>query len=428
LIYAKALPSIRERTRWRREQWQDFQRRQLSEMLNRAAWLIPAYRGNPAVRARPADPLDVLPTWPVIDIADFRTNPDRYRDPDHGFRGCITLYTSGSTGTPKKIVRDSRAEQLNYAYMEARWRNLAGVNLRDRWAMLGGQLVVPATRHQPPFWVAAYPMNQLYMSSYHLHPRNAEYYMRALRRWKPAYLLGYASSLLTLADFAEITGILPPLKCILSNAEPLYAHARERLERVFGCRVFDTYGATEGAFFGFECAAGRMHISPDYGVFEILREDGTPCSPGQMGRVVVTGLTNRSMPLIRYPIGDLAAWAKDEVCGCGCTFPVIEKIEGRADDVIVLPDGRKIGRLDPVFKAELPIREAQIAQRRQGDIEVRVVPEQRAANVSWNEQHSALLLKELRARLGDEVPIAIRIVEQIPRGHNNKFKAVVREQ
>ena len=73
-------------------------------------------------------------------------------------------------------------------------------------------------------------------------------------------------------------------------------------------------------------------------------------------------------------------------------------------------------------------REAQVVQTRQGDIEVRVVPEQTAANESWNERHADLLLKELRARLGDAVPITIRLVEQIPRGRNNKFKTVIREQ
>jgi len=429
-LYREELPKIRERMSWERGRWEAYQCQQLAAILDRAARVIPAYRGNPGVAPRrTGEALDVLRSWPLLDMEHFRRNPDQYRDPEHGFHRCITLYTSGSTGTPKKIVRDTRAEQLNYAYTEARWRNTAGVKLGDRWVMIGGQLVVPVERKRPPFWVAAYPMGQLYMSSYHLQPEFAEDYMRALRAWSPAYLLGYASSLNTLAEFAEQTGITLNLQCILSNAEPLYAHVRERLQRVFRCRVVDTYGATEGAFMGFECRAGKMHISPDFGVFEILRDDGTPCVAGELGRAVVTGLTNRAMPLIRYPNGDQVAWAPTQECDCGCSFPILERIEGRSDDMLQLPNGRRIGRLDPVFKGGFPIREAQIAQINNETIEVRLVPETRSDGTGsrWNADYDAQLMAELRARIGPDVPIRIRLVDSIPRGRNNKFKAVVRE-
>ena len=426
-LFREELPRIRERTFWERHRWQEFQRVQLAEQLDRAAHAIPAYRGNPGVGGN--DALEVLAKWPLLDVEDFRHEADRYRDPEYGFGKIITLYTSGSTGTPKKIIRDARAEQLNYAYTEARWRNTAGVKLGDRWVMIGGQLGVPVERKPPPFWVAAYPMGQMYMSSYHLQPAFAGDYLRAIRAWKPAYIIGYASSLNMLAEFSEQTGIGLDLKCILSNAEPLYRHVRERLQRVFGCKVYDTYGATEGAFMGFECQAGNMHISPDFGVFEILRDDGTPCAPGEIGRVVVTGLTNRAMPLIRYPNGDLAAWAENQECTCGCSFPILQSIEGRSDDMLQLPNGRQIGRLDPVFKAELPIREAQIAQTGKDAIEVRIVPEagKDGSGSLWNEGHNTQLMNELRARIGPDVSIRIRLVEGIVRGNNNKFKAVVRE-
>lgn len=429
-IYREELPKIRERTSWDHADWEKYQRQQLTDVLNRAARTIPAYRGNPEVDPRRSEAvLEVLAKWPLLDVEHFRRNPDSYRDPEHGFRRCLTLYTSGSTGSPKKIVRDIRAEQLNYAYTEARWRNTAGVKLGDRWVMIGGQLVVPVQRKRPPFWVAAYPMGQLYMSSYHLQPEFAEDYMRAIRAWRPAYILGYASSLNMLAEFSEKTGITLDLQCILSNAEPLYRHVRERLQRVFRCRVVDTYGATEGAFMGFECHAGRMHISPDFGVFEVLRDDGSPCAPGELGRAVVTGLTNRAMPLIRYPNGDQVAWATTQECKCGCTFPILENIEGRSDDMLQLPNGRRIGRLDPVFKAGFPIREAQIAQVKDEVIEVRLVPEIRSdgSGNQWNADYSAQLMTELRARIGPDIPIHIKIVDSIPRGSNNKFKAVVRE-
>ena len=437
-IYRAALPEIKNRQTWEKPRWEAFQRTQLVELLNRAAAAVPVYRGRPAPGRDPHDPINdplrLMKRWPLIDVDHFRNNPDQYRDAEYGHRHCIELFTSGTTGTPKKIVRDPRAEQLNYAYTEARWRNIAGVHLGDRWVMIGGQLVVPVERRRPPFGVAAFPMNQLYLSSYHLQPEFADDYMAAIKQWRPVYLLGYPSSLNMLAKFAEQTGTTLHLTSIISNAEPLYDSVRARLQNTFGCKVFDTYGGTEGAFMGFECAEGRMHISPDFGVFEILREDGSDCPPGEVGRVVVTGLTNRAMPLIRYPNGDSAAWAEAGACRCGCSFPVIERIEGRTDDLISLPNGRLIGRLDPVFKAEFPLREAQVIQKRDDSIEVLIVKDSAAhapgngARIrEWTPEHELALIKELRARVGEGVPIRVTYVENIPRGGSNKFKAVVRE-
>lgn len=427
-IYARAVPAIQERTSWPREAWKKFQEEQLGELLDRAASRVPAYMST-AVAGSGRSGLERLNTWPLVDLDHFRNNPEAYVDPEFGLSRRITLYTSGSTGTPKKIIRDRRAEELNYAYMEARWLRTAGVSASDRWVMIGGQLVVPVTRKRPPFWVPAYPTQQLYMSSYHLQDEYAEHYMAAIRRWSPAYILGYASSLEALARFSEKTGIRVTPKAILSNAEPLYAHVRERLERVFSCSVRDTYGGTEGAFQGFECNHGSLHISPDFGVFEILREDGTPCGPGELGRAVVTGLTNRAMPLIRYPTGDLVAWARQQDCECGCTFPVISVVEGRSDDVIELPSGRRVGRLDPAFKGDLPIREAQIIQRVDYSIDVLVVPEiNTASGRVWKEEHAAQLVLALRERLGPDLPVNVRLTDRIPRAANNKFRAVVREK
>lgn len=434
-IYRAALPEIRSRLTWEKTRWEAFQKAQLAEILNQASVTVPIYRGQPAPDQHPGeDPLRLLTRWPLIDVDHFRKNPDQYRDVEHGYRHCVELFTSGTTGTPKKIIRDPRAEQLNYAYTEARWRNTAGVHLGNRWVMIGGQLVIPVARRRRPFGVAAFPMNQLYMSSYHLQPEFARDYMTAIKRWNPVYLLGYASSLNMLAKFAQQTGITLNLKSIISNAEPLYESVRARLESTFGCKVFDTYGGTEGAFLGFECAHGRMHISPDFGVFEILRENGSECVPGEVGRVVVTGLTNRAMPLIRYPNGDAAAWAEPGPCRCGSSFPVIEHIEGRTDDLIELPNGRLIGRLDPVFKAEFPLREAQIVQKRDDSIEVLIVkdsagtvPENGTRAREWTPEHEIALIKELRARIGEGLPIRVKYVERIPRSGNNKFKAVVRE-
>jgi phenylacetate-CoA ligase len=77
--------------------------------------------------------------------------------------GWSKTHTSGTSGTPLKLWQSRKTLRAWYALFEARWRRWHGVSRRDRWAILGGQLVVLAARRQPPFWVRNWPMRQLYL-------------------------------------------------------------------------------------------------------------------------------------------------------------------------------------------------------------------------------------------------------------------------
>src|SRR4029453_8946026 len=97
------------------------------------------------------------------------------------------------------------------------------------------------------------------------------------------------------------------------------------------------------------------------------------------------------MPLIRYEVGDLGAVAPaGEACPCGRRLPILTRLEGRSDDVIVTRDGRRVGRLDPVFKADLMLKEAQIVQESLDTLVVRLV-----AAPGFTERHAGELLQPL---------------------------------
>jgi phenylacetate-CoA ligase len=163
-----------------------------------------------------------------------------------------------------------------------------------------------------------------------------------------------------------------------------------------------------------------MHLSPDVGVTEVLRDDGTPAEPGEVGDLVVTGLLNVDHILIRYRQGDRGSLAPaGETCACGRTMPILASIEGRKDDVLVTPDGRKIGRLDPVFKASQRVREAQIVQEQVNRVRVKVVP-----GAGYDDTDARSIADRLRDRMG-EIEVVIEVVERIPRTRNGKFRAVV---
>jgi phenylacetate-CoA ligase len=186
--------------------------------------------------------------------------------------------------------------------------------------------------------------------------------------------------------------------------------------------VRNTYGMAEVAAAGSECAHGVMHEWPEVGILEVLRDDAdVPVEPGETGRIVATGLLNPAMPLVRYETGDRGRLLPSgAACACGRTLPALADIEGRCDDVLVMADGRRIGRLDPVFKRARGVREAQIVQEAFDRIRVRVVPAD-----GFHESDSAAIREALRDRLGPGVDIVVETVDRVPRTSAGKFRAVI---
>jgi phenylacetate-CoA ligase len=331
--------------------------------------------------------------------------------------------TSGTTGKPLRLWLSRQTVRDWFALFEARVRRWNGVSRTDRWAMLGGQLVVPVSQHRPPFWVWNAGMKQLYMSSYHLSSDTIPDYLEAMRRYGVTYLLGYASSMTTVAQTLLERGIPAlPLRVAISNAEPLSDSQRERISSAFRCPVRDTYGMAEIVCGASECASGSLHLWPEAGILEILQDDRDEAAPQSApGRVVCTGLLNADMPLVRYEVGDRGVLGSAETpCACGRLLPRLGQIEGRTDDLVVTPDGRRIGRLDPVFKADLPIREAQIVQEAVDCVRVRLVPAP-----GFGPSHARSVRHRLGQRLGEAVHVVVETVAEIPRGPGGKFRAVV---
>ncbi len=100
-------------------------------------------------------------------------------------------------------------------------------------------------------------------------------------------------------------------------------------------------------------------------------------------------------------------------------FEIVEEITGRTDDLLRSTDGRMVGRLDPVFKTDLKIKEAQIIQYSLQDIEILLVPAK-----GFSEADSITIISRTKDRVGGDMNVYITIVEAIPRGPNGKFKAV----
>jgi phenylacetate-CoA ligase len=410
-----------DREHWSAQRWRAWQEEKLAFVLHRAASRVPHYRAQWSARRRSGDRAswEYLENWPLLEKDALREDPRAFVADDCNRSRMFHDHTSGTSGKSLDLWLDRETVRSWYALFEARCRRWYGVSRHNRWAILGGQLVVPASQTTPPFWVWNAALHQLYMSTYHLAPRFIGAYAEALRQYRVSYAVGYPSSLYAAAREMIAQGISAP-RCTVAvmNAEPAFPEQRNAIAEAFQCPVRETYGMAEIVTAASECEHGRMHLWPDVGHVEVLERGGT-IEPGPYGELVCTGLLNANMPLVRYRVGDCGSLdPRPGRCACGRTLPRLAGIQGRTNDLLVTRDGRRVFSFGPVFY-DMPVREAQIIQETLDRIRVRLSPAP-----GFTARAASTLVERVRARLGD-VSVELEEVSEVPRSANGKFRFIV---
>jgi phenylacetate-CoA ligase len=163
-----------------------------------------------------------------------------------------------------------------------------------------------------------------------------------LQDLRPAGLCATPSFALHIAETMQEQGGDPRavgLRYGLYGAEPWTEGLRGALERAFGCPAYDVYGLSEivGPGVAGECEArAGLHVADDHFLPEIVDPaSGAVLPPGHEGELVLTTLSKRAMPMIRYRTGDVTT-LDDAPCPCGRTSARIARIKGRADDMLIV--------------------------------------------------------------------------------------------
>ncbi len=420
--YQQALAAFEQRTHWTATEWQAWQTQTLNNFLPVVAQQVPYYRQTWTEAEKQSAAAGHLADLPLLEKDAVRANAEAFLRADKPRRGLQVFYTSGSTGTPIASLWTAQELRASMAVREARSARWAGVSFQQPRATFSGRMVEPDPNSQGPFYRFNLAERQVYLSPFHLRPDTARHYVTALRKHKVEWLTGYAVSYYLLAQFMLEAGLAPPpLKAVVTTSEKVTAEMRAVMERAYGCKVYEEYSTVENVLFASECRAGRLHVSPDVGIVEILRPDGSPCAPGEIGEVCATGLLRHTQPLVRFRLGDLAAWAKDDApCPCGVALPVIEEVIGRLEDVVTGPDGRQLVRFHGIFINQPHVREGQVIQEAIDRIRVKVVPVNGFS--AADEQDIAARIQQ---RLGLAMQVIVEPVDSIPRTASGKFKAVI---
>ena len=258
---------------------------------------------------------------------------------------------------------------------------------------------------------------------HHITDEYMEDFVDQYERFKPSIIKCFPNSLTSFADFIKRKGVeLPSVRSISCTGENLYKRQRRLFEETFGGEVFEKVGTRESGVFACECHLHKgLHVFTEGIVLEIVDGNGRAVQPGEIGKVVITDLLNKAMPLIRYEIGDMAIPSNGRVCDCGNPLPLIEKLLGRDRDIILDSYGNpKPGYLFTEIILEMNISaQFQIVQRSREMMVVKIV-KKAAENVQL-----AKMKEEFQRIVGPLVRIEFQFVEEIPRDPSGKYGYVV---
>ncbi len=265
------------------------------------------------------DGVDELTDLPVIDQADFWT-ANRWPD-NRLLTGPLLdagVYTSGgTTGTPK-VSPWTRAEHLDSTSAFGAGMVRAGLKAGHRVANLfyaghlyGGFLYVEASLHNAPVENVRLPVGG-HVPDEEVAELIASFGVNVLAG-TPMKLAGVAEAVLDAGSDADTVELL------MFAGDLLFDDVRPLLHKAFPLATIASlgYASVDAGIVGAPVPGDdvRVHEAvPDRTVVEILDEatEEPITVAGVRGRVVVTNLFRRLMPIIRYPVGDLAEWVDHE--------------------------------------------------------------------------------------------------------------------
>lgn len=323
---------IQEMNTWSREEIKAWQDTQLQRIVHQAYehtvyWKrVFDERGLKPSNIRTAEDLKKLP---IITKDDIRAHYEELVPDNAGqFRHRVSK-TGGTTGEPMQYLDDENVWGYVSANKIIAWRT-TGYRFGDPFMALGSASIFKKKASFVRRAIDAIRNERAY-NSMNLDDALCQEYIEILEKQKIRYVYGYASAIYLLAKYALDYKIdMSHMRGAFTTSENLTDVYRETIEKAFGCRVMDCYGARDAAVTAYEITPGSYHLG-----YSALLEVVDEFEPGK-GTLLSTNLLNMAFPLFRYNYGDAGELDNDSPDYNG---QVLHKIYGRTSDVLRLDNG-----------------------------------------------------------------------------------------
>ena len=352
------------------------------------------------------EPAD-LARLPLLNKATLAAQMSRFPRPDASPGRLRVRRTTGTSGTPLELPVSPEEKTFDlYAWQRVYMQ--AGLRIHHRQV----KFIIPS---------AAFPKHSLlsalglfrreYFSTMEPPAAKADY----LEKIAPQAVFGHASILGEIARELERCGKKLRVPLIFSTSDMLWPGLRAQISDRLQGEIFDLYGAVETGPVAWECRAhDGFHINRGLVIVELVDDQGLPAP---RGHVVCTVLWRKTVPLIRYVLGDLAEWATTP-CPCGNAGPRLAALHGREHELFKLPDGGWVSasNLVSVFVGVPGVRHFQVVQQSERRFEYRIVP-----GPDYAPDSDTVILEHFRGRFGRGIEATVSHVTHIDQLPGSKF-------
>jgi phenylacetate-CoA ligase len=337
--------------------------------------------------------------------------------------------SGGSTGEPIRLLQDNNYYSQGTAFtkLQYEWANYYyGETQIKLW---GSEKDIFNEKEKFKHRFANYIKSIHVLNAFLMTEKKKEQYVEFININKPIMILSYVQSINELSKFIKKKKIkvFSP-KSIMTSAGVLYPDFRKRIENAFGCPVFNRYGSREVGNIASECEKHEgLHVSTPIHYIEILNKNLELCKEGETGEIYITLLTNYTMPLIRYKIGDMATYT-DKNCSCGRGFPLIKHIIGRDVDLFINTKNESIDGeyFTHLFYFKKYINKFQVIQKSKSEIKILLVLRSKIDEQILFKDFDEIK-KKIQIVMGKDCEVDYKIKTKIDPSKSGKFRYTIRE-
>lgn len=384
----------------------EYQRIQLLELLRHCRDHVPWYRrqlGEHGVDLSDTFSPDEMRKLPILSKDLLREHAAELASDDARARGAFPNSSGGSTGTPVTFLQDGAYRDRNVIAAKLIYNEILGKLPGDREVNLWGS---SDDVQRGSLGMKARALNFLYNRRFQnffcVDDGKLARYVEEINRFRPVSLWAFVQSLDLLARFIRRTGVrVHSPRLIISTAGPLHEGVRESVQEVFRCPVYNQYGCREAGAIAFETRDQQgLRGLPYLNYTEIVG-----------GRIVVTPLTNYSMPLLRYDLGDTAEpWTGPQDPEFGCRRKLFESVTGRVHSHFKTANGGLVygGYFAHQFFFVLWVRQFQVVQDGFHHVTCHIVPAEEPVI-----DDLASIRRRIRRVMGADCEVAFHFTDEI---------------
>lgn len=358
-----------------------------------------------------------LQKFPILTKEDVKKNINELTTREHIKK--IPNKTSGSTGTPMKFYYGDYgySNQLALMLRNYEWANLS---IGDKYFLLWSSTEDLNAQQRIYHKIKNYFLGRVYFPAENMSKEKIELLINNLKRHNIKTLEGYVSAIYALCKYLEANNKKISIPKLIPAAGVVYPSHKLIFKKYLGSEIFERYGSREFLSIAHECGSHEgLHINEENYILEILDKNNKHISEG-IGKIIITDLSNYTMPFIRYEIGDLSSISKHK-CSCGRNLRLLNNITGRTQDVIVTKDGDYIAGeyLIGFFIGVFFVEKYQFVQKKIDLLHIYLLLKE-----GYGKKDLVDINKNIIKFFDGKMKVKIFIVKDMPNQKNGKFRFI----